>query len=646
MSPHSKRTVVTRDNILQVLSGSKRPKLTAKGLLARLGGHTQSAGKLQKLLRRLERDGILEVEGKTYRMVNRESAASAPSQSDFPVTKQVVARWKLVCVSFLLALLVLIAFYPGLSGQFVMLDDPKYVTSNSNIQYFSWQTIAWAFTSFDVSNWHPVTWLSFVLDYRFYKLEPFGYHLTNLIFHTLNTLLVFLVLFRMTGAFWRSLAVAVLFGIHPLRVESVSWVSERKDVLSAFFWLLTMAAYLRYVRLKSVASYVLMAFTFSLGLMSKPVVVTLPAVLLLLDYWPLKRLNWPTVREKLPLAALSVAGMILTIAAQKAGGAVQIDPIPFLERTANAIVSYLQYMYLTVWPHDLSPWYSHPSLEGPPLSPMHVAGAAAFLMGITALLLHKKLRKSILPVGWFWYLGTLVPMIGILQVGRQGMADRYTYIPHIGLMILLVWGIAKLPIWKSSRVRIIGFALAAGITITLTTLSWKQTAVWQNSLSLWRHTAERSPYSFIAHQGLGLQYRRLGENYEAIIALEQASALRPEISSVHFLLGELLTSEKHHEIALTHYREAAELEPNSARYHNKLGLTLLRLGEWQAARGPIEQALTIKPDFAPAHYNLGIYWLNAGNPVEAANAFEMALYYRPDYPSARRYLEQTLSRLE
>ena len=646
MTQKSKRTVVTRDNILQVLSSNEGPELTAKALLTRLGGHTRSAGKLQKLLLRLERDGILEVEGQKYRMVNREPTESGPSRSESPLAKDVVARWKLVCVSFLLALLVLVAFYPGLSGQFVTLDDTRYVTSNSNIQSLSWQTIAWAFTSFDVSNWHPITWLSLVLDYRFYKTEPFGYHLTNLVFHILNSLLVFLVLFRMTGAFWRSLAVAVLFGLHPLRVESVSWVSERKDVLSAFFWLLTMAAYLRYVRLKSVASYVLIAFTFSLGLMSKPVVVTLPAVLLLVDYWPLKRLNWAAVWEKIPLFALSGAGIVLTIAAQQEGGAVQIDPIPFLERAANAIVSYVRYLDLTFWPQNLSPWYSHPSLEGPPLSPMHVAGAAALLVGITVLVLHKNLRKSLLPVGWFWYLGTLVPMIGILQVGRQGMADRYTYIPHIGLMILLVWGIAKLPIWKSSRVRIIGFALAAGITITLTTLSWKQTAVWQNSLSLWRHTAERSPYSFIAHQGLGLQYRRLGENYEAIIALEQASALRPEISSVHFLLGELLTSEKHHEIALTHYREAAELEPNSARYHNKLGLTLLRLGDWQAARGPIEQALAIKPDFAPAHYNLGIYWLNAGNPVEAANAFEMALYYRPDYPSARRYLEQTLSRLE
>jgi tetratricopeptide (TPR) repeat protein len=646
MSPHSKRTVVTRDNILQVLSSNEQPKLTAKALLARLGGHTQSAGKLQKLLRRLERDGILEVEDKKYRMVNRDSTASAPSQSDFPVTKQVVARWKLVCVSFLLALLVLIAFYPGLSGQFVMLDDHKYVTSNSNIQNFSWQTIAWAFTSFDVSNWHPVTWLSLVLDYRFYKLEPFGYHLTSLVFHILNTLLVFLVLFRMTGAFWRSLAVAVLFGIHPLRVESVSWVSERKDVLSAFFWLLTMAAYLRYVRLKSVASYVLMAFTFSLGLMSKPVLVTLPAVLLLIDYWPLKRLNWPAVWEKLPLAALSVAGMVLTFVAQKEGGAVQIDPIPFFERTANAIVSYVQYLRLTVWPHNLSPWYSHPSLEGPPLSPMHVAGAAAFLVGITALLLHKNLRKSILPVGWFWYLGTLVPMIGILQVGRQGMADRYTYIPHIGLMILLVWGIAALPIWKSSRVRIIGFAVAVGITVTLTTLSWKQTVVWQNSLNLWSFTAERSPYSFIAHQGLGFRLRRLGRNDEAIIALEHASALRPEISSVHSMLGDLLTKEKHFDIALTHYQEAAALEPDSARNHYKLGLTRIRLGEWQAARGPLEQAITIKPNYAEAHYNLGRYWLASGNPAEAANEFEMALSIRPDYHSARRYLNRALSRLE
>jgi len=646
MTHKSKRTAITRDNVLQVLASNGGPELTAKALLARLGGHTRSAGKLQKLLLRLEREGILEVDGQKYRIVDKKPTQSMPLQSEALVTKQVVARWKLVCVSILMVLLVAIAFYPGLSGQFVMLDDVRYVVKNTNIQSFSWQTVVWAFTTFDVSNWHPLTWLSLALDYRFYELEPYGYHLTNLVFHTLNTLLVFFVLYRLTGAFWRSLAVAVLFGLHPLRVESVSWVSERKDVLSGLFWLLTMAAYLRYVRLKSVVSYMLMAFTFSLGLMSKPVVVTLPAVLLLIDYWPLKRLNWAAVLEKLPLVGLTVASVALTIAAQQEGGAVQASSIPFFDRITNSIVVYVQYVGLTVWPHNLSPWYSHPSLEGPPLSLMHVAAAAAFLVGVTVLVLHKKLRKSLLPVGWFWYLGTLVPMIGVIQVGRQGMADRYTYIPHIGLFILLVWGVSKLPIWKSSRARIIGFGVASVITITLATLSWKQTAVWQNDLSLWRNTTERSPYSFIAHQALGLTYRRMGLNDEAIIALEQASALRPDNASVLIMLGDLLTRQKHFEIALGHYEQAVLLMPDSATYHNKLGQTLLRLGEWQAARNSLEQALAINPGFAQAHYDLGRYWLAVGNPAEAANEFEIALRIQPNYPAARRYLEFALSKLE
>jgi hypothetical protein len=380
--------------------------------------------------------------------------------------------------------------------------------------------------------------------------------------------------------------------------------------------------------------------------MSKPVLVTLPAVLLLLDYWPLKRLNWNAVWEKLPLVGLTAASVALTIAAQHEGGAVQVTSIPFVDRLANSIVSYVKYVVLTVWPHNLSPWYSHPSLEGPPLSPMQVAGAAALLVGVTVLLLHKKFRQSMLPVGWFWFLGTLVPMIGILQVGQQGMADRYTYIPHIGLMMLLVWGIAELPIWKSSRIRIIGFAFAAGIALTLATLSWRQTAVWQNSLSLWRYTAERSPYAFIPHQALGLEYRRLGRNDEAIIALERASTLRPEDALVHYLLGGLLTAKRHYDAALIHYREAAALEPDSAKNHNKLGLTLLRMGDWRAARGPIEQALTIDPDYADAHVSLGRYWLAAGNPLKAVNEFEMALYIQPNHRSASRYLEYTLEKLE
>jgi Tfp pilus assembly protein PilF len=391
---------------------------------------------------------------------------------------------------------------------------------------------------------------------------------------------------------------------------------------------------------------VLVAFTFSLGLMSKPVVVTLPAVLLLIDYWPLKRLNWSAVREKIPLMALSIAGMVLTVAAQREGGAVLIDPIPLFERVANAIVSYVQYLVLTVWPVNLSPWYSHPSLEGPPISPMYLVGTAAFLVGLTALLLHKNVRKSLLPVGWFWYLGTLVPMIGIVQVGRQGMADRYTYIPHIGLMILLVWGIAALPIWKSSRVRFIGFAVVAGITITLTTLSWRQTAVWQNNFNLWRYTTERSPYSFIAHQALGLTYRKMARNDEAILALEKASALRPENSSVHSMLGDLLTKEKIYDEALLHYEEAAALDPDSAMNQNKLGLALMRMGEWQMACAPLEQAIQLDPGFAQAHFNLGRCWLAVGNPEEAADEFEKVLAIKPNYPSARRYLETALSRLE
>jgi tetratricopeptide (TPR) repeat protein len=305
----------------------------------------------------------------------------------------------------------------------------------------------------------------------------------------------------------------------------------------------------------------------------------------------------------------------------------------------------VRYLFLTIWPHNLSPWYSHPSLEGPPLSLAHVAAAAALLVGITALLLHKSLRKSLLPVGWFWFLGTLVPMIGLIQVGRQGMADRYTYIPHIGLMIMVVWGIAMLPIWQNSRARVIGLALVAGIAAILGTQTWRQTAVWQNSVSLWEYTASKNPYSFIAHQALGLEYRRFRRNDEAIRELQRASAIRPEVSSVHVQLGDLFAANKDFDTALTHYNAAAELKPESARYQNKIGTTLLALGRWQEARAPIEKALAIDSNYAEAHVTLGRYWLAAGKIVKAANEFEAALYIAPNYKLASRYLELARQRL-
>jgi Tfp pilus assembly protein PilF len=553
---------------------------------------------------------------------------------------------KLTAISLALAVVVALAFLPGLDGEFLAWDDPKYVTRNSHIQSFSWQTVVWAFTSFDVGNWHPLTWLSLALDHRIYGLEPFGYHMTSLIIHVLNSILVFLVLYRLTGRPWRSLAVAVLFALHPLRVESVSWVSERKDVLSAFFWLLTMVAYARYVRVKTAASYLLVVITFAMGLMSKPVVVTLPAALLLLDYWPLRRLNWRAVWEKLPLFALSIVCVVLTIAAQRSGGAVQIDPIPLFERAANSVVAYVQYLVLTVWPSNLSPWYSHPSLEGPSLSPWYLLGATVFILGVTALALLWGNRRRYLPVGWFWFLGTLVPMIGLLQVGRQGMADRYTYIPHIGLFLLIVWVIAELPAWKSFRLRAFGIALTAGLVLTLSALTWRQTMIWHSNLTMWSYTVDRSPYAFIAHQALGLELLRLKRYDEALIAFERASSIRPEIPYVHFKLGALFSHKRDFNNAVHHFREAVALQPDSARYHHSLAKTFLKMGQREEARESVEHALALHPGYAEAHNTLGQIWLAEGKPEEAVREFRAALRARPKYSAARRYLEKALKMLD
>jgi len=555
-------------------------------------------------------------------------------------------RRRLALVSVALAATVSLAYLPVLGADFINWDDPRYVLNNPHVRGLSWRTLTWAVTAFEAGNWHPLTWLSLALDYQMHGLRPHGYHLTSLALHVANSVLVLLVLHRLTGAVWRSAVVAALFGLHPLHVESVAWVTERKDVLVAFFWLLTMAAYARYARSPGWTSYLLVLLAFVMALLSKPMAITLPLALLLLDYWPLRRLSWRAVREKVPLVALVVVVSVLEVRAEVASGAVAIDPIPMGARAANAVVAYVKYLALTLWPLHLSPWYSHPALEGPPLSGWMVAGAASVLALATAFALGSARVRPYVAVGWVWYLATLLPVIGLLQVGRQGMADRYTYVPHLGVFIVSVWAVAELPIWSTGRARAAGFALAGVLFASLALLTLRQTRVWQDSMSFWTYTARMSPSSFVAHQALGGLLTSAGRIDEGIREYRRAAHLRRGVVEVHEELGFLLARKGQLGAAAAQYRKAIALRPQPAEDERALADVLLRAGHPVQARAHVEHALTLQPGSAEAHEILGRVLMAQGRPADAVPEFRAALRARPTFAEAQRNLGAALAEVE
>jgi hypothetical protein len=398
-----------------------------------------------------------------------------------------------------LALLTLAAWLPALRNGFVNLDDPYYVTANPRVlQGITRAGIAWALTAKVASNWHPLTLFSHMLDGQLYGLKPAGHHATSLLLHLANVLLLFEVLRRMTGAAGRSAAVAALFAVHPTRVESVAWIAERKDVLSALFWILAMGAWARYARRPSIGRYGLVAFLMILGLMAKPMVVTLPFALLLLDVWPLDRLplGWRRLGvEKLPLLALSAASSLITLRYQEMSLA-PLEVVPWSLRAANALVAYAAYLGKLFWPTRLAIFYPIP----PVIPAWKIAGAALLLIAITALAVWRARREPWLLTGWLWFLGTLVPVIGLVQVGRQAMADRYTYIPSIGLFLALVWTLAEL-----ARAHRAALAATAGIVILALAVATRvQVGYWADSATLFRHALTATDDgNYLAHIGLG-----------------------------------------------------------------------------------------------------------------------------------------------
>ena len=555
-----------------------------------------------------------------------------------------------ICV--VLALVTVALYWPVTGHQFLNFDDHTYITENPHVQAgLTWSGVLWAFQGGYAGNWHPLTWLSHMLDCQLYGLNPAGHHFTNVLFHVANTLLLFVALKRMTGAQWRSAFVAALFAWHPLHVESVAWASERKDVLSTFFWLLAMLAYLKYVKRQSRGRYALTLVLFVLGLMSKPMVVTLPFVLLLLDFWPLQRIDWSAirdsrlaiwrlVREKLPFFVLAAVSCVVTLWAQQKGGAVSsMEIVPLQARIANALVAYLRYIGKTLWPTDLAAIYLPPRhwLIGP------VIAAAFVLVALSVLFLLRVRRQPYLATGWFWFLGTLVPTIGLVQVGLQSMADRYMYIPSIGLFILVVWGATGLlGSWPQGRAVLagIGVAVLAGCLVS----ARLQLRYWENGERLFRHAIEVTTDNCVAYNALGNALDSLGRKAEAMAAFVESVRLDPRFPDGRYNLGRALLEEGRVEEARAQFTEALALKPDHVYALINLGNMLLRDGQLNEAHAYLEKAVRLKPDYPEAHYNLGTLLLMQSKLDEAAAQFTEAVKLRPNYADAHGNLGVALIR--
>jgi tetratricopeptide (TPR) repeat protein len=560
----------------------------------------------------------------------------------------------LLCV--FLIILTFATFEQVRTCAFINLDDDVYITDNWHIKGgLTLEGVTWAFKSIHAGHWHPLTWLSHMLDCQIYGLKPSGHHLTNLVFHVASTLLLFLVLRRMTGALWRSWFVAALFALHPLRVESVAWVAERKDVLSAFFWMLTMWAYVRYIERPKLHQYLLTLLFFALGLMSKPMVVTLPFVLLLLDYWPLGRFRFPPsgrnpkspgskpkntgdqistilrlIREKAPFFLLSAASSILTFfAAQKTGATASLEFYPLETRIVNALVSYVGYILKVIWPSHLAVFYPYPTAF--PL--WKVAGAVLLLSFLTFLAIRTGRKHPYLAVGWFWYLGMLVPVIGLVQAGVQAMADRFTYVPLIGLFIMITWSVVDiLAGWRYRRVVL---PISAGLLLSLLMIATKlQVKYWRNDVVLFEHSLAVTSNNFIIHDTLGVSLMRQGRLQEAIAHYTEALRIAPDFAKSHYNLGVALERQGRIQEATDRYAEALRIEPNLVEAHNNLGVLLASQGKVQEAATHYTEALRIKTDYADAHYNLGIALAEQGKIQEATVHYTEALRIAPDFAEA------------
>ncbi len=603
----------------------------------------------------------------------------------------------LVCL--LLSLIVLAAFWQVFGHGFTNWDDDKYVTQNPHVQDgMTWDGFVWAFTTGHASNWHPLTWLSHMLDWSIFGSGAAGPHAVNLLFHIINTVLLFLVFRRMTGFVWRSAFVAALFGIHPVHVESVAWIAERKDVLSAFFWMLTMLAYVRYTEHPNITRYAPVFVLLALGLMAKPMLVTLPFVLLLLDYWPLRRVSVsrrggastpartddlsrlsgigrplkasPTalVLEKVPLIVLSAASCVVTYLVQQRGGSMaETQSFTLGVRLSNALVAYVAYVGKMFWPAKLTTPYLHPGASLPILG---VIASATALVALTAGALYFGRKRTYLTVGWLWFLVTLVPVIGLVQVGFQAMADRYTYIPLIGLFLMLTWGVAEYgsvgvreygseskskgksktkiedqtpaPPYSHTPIRAI---LAVIVLAALFPVTWRQVGYWKNGRTLFEHTIAVNPRNEVAHNNLGVYLEEHGKLDEAAAHYAEALEINPRYAYGHMNLGNIYSERKEFDKAVECYVAALACNPDYAEAHGNLANAYAVMGRYEDAIGQFNEFLEQSPDQSSAYYGVGKSQMALGRMDEAAESFRRVIELDPKFAEVHYNLGLVLKQL-
>ena len=537
----------------------------------------------------------------------------------------------------------LLGYEPMRHNSFVDYDDVDYITQNTQVLGgLTAEGFVWAFTETDrTANWHPLTWLSHMLDVQLFGVNPLAHHSVNLLLHLANTLLLFWIFYRVTGAAWPSFFIAAVFALHPLHVESVAWASERKDVLSGLFWMLTILTYIFYAEKPGILRYLAVVLCFILGLMAKPMLVTLPFVLLLLDYWPLERFALkPPIQmrplgrllaEKIPLFVLSAASCVVTFMVQQHAGAMRRgENYSLLTRLSNAAAAYMGYIGKFFYPVKLAVLYPHPGNTLPLWQPL---AAIATILVITVAVFILGIRKRYLLIGWLWYLGTLVPVIGLVQVGSQAMADRYTYLPIIGLCVMLAWGVRELVSkWKYGHVAV---GVLISVTLAAMTLGTRhQAAFWKDTLSLYKHTLDVTENNFVIHGNYGNALREEGDLGAAVDHLETALRIRPDYVGAMNNLGMALRSQGKIEEAFTQWRKAIQLAPFHPQINANMGVNLTIQGRYDEAIPYLKTILQTNPDFPNICFILGEAYARKGDSVSACGYYMAELKNKPDNLSA------------
>ena len=596
----------------------------------------------------------------------------------------------LICLILIIA--VILVYRPVQQYNFILFDDGAYVFDNPSVKEgLSLSGMAWAIKSAHASNWHPVTWLSHMLDVSLFGLNSGRHHMINVLIHIVNSILLLLVLRRMTGKLWLSGFVAALFAVHPINVESVAWIAERKNLLCTFFGLFTLRAYIRYIEYPNIPRYLSIILFFVLGLMTKPMLVTLPFLFLLLDYWPLGRIRHQQedkivtgqygiseflrlVKEKIPLFVLSGASSIVTYLVQQSSGAVKsLEVYPLNIRIENSLVSYARYLIKTIWPHNLSVIYPYPKS----IPVWEICGALLLFVALSWLAIRTIRSYPFIAVGWFWYLGTLVPVIGLVQVGPQAMADRYAYIPVIGLFIAAAWGGFR--IFLQLRLHKATIAVSAGaLLLIMTVISCYQVRHWKDSISLFQHAVDVTSYNYIAHHNLALALGEMNRVDEAILQFKKALSIEPSFPTAHNNLGTALSKRGRLSEAMHHFSEALRLKPDysgalynlgnalaaegrlneaidryyqalaitptDAEIHNNLGNALFNLDKVAAARDHYDKAISLQPSFVPALLNIAKSHASVGEYETARLFFKRVIHLKPDAPETYYYMAVTHAR--